>query len=113
MAQFHDKVGFMIEEDDQETGIPKRTAVEKPYYGRIIEPGRRFQSAENGAEDLVMGNQIAITANDYAFKHSSCITHVHYMGCNWKVTAVRIRVPEIILTLGGVYNGPVKAGLSA
>ena len=42
MAQFHDKVGFMIEEDDQETGIPKRTAVEKPYYARIIEPGRRF-----------------------------------------------------------------------
>lgn len=108
MARFHDKVGFFIEEDDQITGIPKRTAVEKPYYGRIIEPGRRFQSAENGAENLVMGNQIAITANDYAFTHASCITYVHYMGSNWKVTAVRIKAPEIILTLGGVYNGPIK-----
>ena len=113
MARFHDKVGFMIEEDDQETGIPRRTAVEKPYYGRIIEPSRRFQSAENGAEDLVLGNQIAITANDYAFAHSSCITHVHYMGANRKVTAIRIKAPEIYLTLGGVYNGPVKTGLSA
>lgn len=113
MARFHDIVGFMIEEDNQGTGIPRRTAVEKPYYGRIIEPSRRFQSAENGAEDLVLGNQIAITANDYAFAHSSCITHVHYMGSNWKVTAIRLKPPEIILTLGGVYNGPVKAGLSA
>ena len=108
MAQFHDKVGFLIEEDNQETGIPSRMTVEKPYYGRIIEPGRRFQSAENGAEDLILGNQIAITANDYAFRHSSSITHVHYMGARWKVTAIRIKVPEIILTLGGVYNGPVK-----
>ena len=108
MARFHDKVGFFIEKDDQNTGIPKRTAVERTYYGRIIEPGRRFQSAENGAEDLVLGNQIAITANDYAFVHSSCITYVHYMGSNWKVTSVRIKAPEIILTLGGVYNGPVK-----
>lgn len=108
MARFHDKVGFLIEENDQVTGIPRRTVVEKPFYGRIIEPGRRFQSAENGAEDLVIGNQIAITANDYAFQHSSSITHAHYMGTNWKVTAIRIKAPEIILTLGGVYNGPIK-----
>lgn len=108
MARFYDKVGFMIEEDNQETGVPKRTNVEKPYYGRIIEFGRRFQSAENGAEDLVLGNQIAITANDYAFRHSSSITHVHYMGANWKVTAIKVKPPEIILTLGGVYNGPIK-----
>lgn len=108
MARFHDKVGFLIEENDQVTGISRRTVVEKPFYGRIIEPGRRFQSAENGAEDLVIGNQIAITANDYAFQHSSSITHVHYMGANWKVTAIRIKAPEIILTLGGVYNGPIK-----
>ncbi len=113
MAQFHDKVGFMIETDNQTTGIPTRTTVEKPYYGRIIEPGRKFQTADNGAENLVLGNQIAITANDYAFQYSSCITHVHYMGANWKVTAIRLKPPEIILTLGGVYNGPVKTGLSA
>ena len=108
MARFHDKVGFCIETDDQETGIPQKTAVERTYYGRIIEPGRRFQSAENGAKDLILGNQIAITANDYAFKHATSITHVHYMNANWEVTAIRIRAPEIILTLGGVYNGPIK-----
>lgn len=108
MARFHDMVGFLIEEDNQDTGIPWRGVVEKPFYGRIIEPGRRFQSAENGAEDLVIGNQIAITANDYAFRHSSSISHVHYMGANWKVTAIRIKAPEIILTLGGVYHGPIK-----
>jgi hypothetical protein len=108
MAQFHDKVGFTIEEDNQLTGIPKRITVEKPYYGRIIEPGRRFQSAENGAEDLILGNRIAITANDFAFRNAFGITHVRYLGCRWKVTAIRIKAPEIILTLGGVYNGPVK-----
>ena len=113
MARFHGKVGFFIEENDQETGIPRRTNVEKSFYGRIIEPGRRFQAAENGAQDLVMNNQIAITANDYAFRHSSCITYVHYMGGRWSVTGIRTKGPEIILTLGGVYNGPIKTGLPA
>ena len=56
-------------------------------------------------DDLVLGNRIAITANDFAYKFASAICYCEYLGGLWKVTGIQIKRPEIILTLGGVYNG--------
>lgn len=109
MARFHGGVGFSIVNDDQDTGIAGSTIVEKPYFGRVLEHARRWTVEENGASDLTLGNQIAITANDFAFQYASAIRYVFYMGKRWQVTSMRIKRPEIILTLGGVYNGPIKA----
>lgn len=106
MARFYGPVGFKVTEDDQETGIVRDSVVEKSYYGRVIEHSRRWQGSDMVTDDLVLSNQISITANDYAFEHASAITYVWYMGGLWKVETIRIRRPEIILTLGGVYNGP-------
>ena len=36
MAKFHDKVGFLIHEDNPETGISGTRAVEKTFYGRMV-----------------------------------------------------------------------------
>lgn len=108
MARFHGAVGFSIVNDDQDTGIAGSTIVEKPYFGRVLEHTRRWAGEENGATDLTLGNQIAITANDFAFQHASAIRYVYYMGSNWQVTGMRVKRPEIILTLGGVYNGPIQ-----
>lgn len=106
MARFHGPIGFKIEEDDQTTGRVRNTVVEKSYFGRIIEHGRRWQSSDSVTDDLVLTNQIAITANDYAFDHATSIAYAGYMGGRWKVTGIRVKRPEIILTLGGIYNGP-------
>lgn len=106
MARFHGPVGFRIETDDQDTGIVRDLVVEKSYYGKVIEHTRRWQSSDMVTDDVRLGNQIAITANDYAFEHATSIAYVWYMGGRWKVDSIRIKRPEIILTLGGVYNGP-------
>lgn len=111
MAKFHDKVGFLISYDNQRTGMVETRAIERPYYGRILEHTRRWDSSEHVNDDLSVSNQIAITANDYAFKHMSSIAYVKFMGGYWKVASIRIKHPEIILTLGGVWNG--QTGSSA
>lgn len=112
MARFHGKVGFLICEDDQETGIVRNRAVEKPFYGKVMEHSRRWQTSDVVTEDLTLGNQIAITATDYAFRHASAIVYICYMGQRWKVTAIRVKGPEIILTMGGVYNGEIPEGFA-
>ena len=109
MARFHDKVGFLIPRDNQETGVADTVPVEKPYYGKIDEHVRSWRDTDSTNDDLVLSNKIAITANDYAFKHMSSIAYVHYMGGYWKVTSIRLAKPEIILTLGGVWNGPTES----
>ena len=109
MARFHDKVGFLIPQDNQETGISQPKAVEKSYYGKVLEHTRRWESTEHVNDDLTVANQIAITANDYSFRYMSCIAYVRWMSSRWKVTSIRVKPPEIILTLGGVWNGPTPA----
>ena len=105
MARFHGNVGFLISVDNQETGMASMKAVEKPYYGRILEHTRRWESSEHLNDDLAVSNQIAITANDFAFRYMSSIAYVKWMGGAWKVTSIRVSHPEIVLTLGGVWNG--------
>ena len=105
MARFHGKVGFLIVTDNQETGIVDERVVEKPYFGRIEEHSRRWQSSDMVTDDLQLGNQIAIVANDFAYKFATAICYCEFMGGLWKVTGIRVKRPEIILTLGGVYNG--------
>ena len=109
MAKFHGRVGFVTQIDDQESGMVRDEVVEKTYFGRIPERSRSWQTSDMATNDLQMGNQIEITADDYAFKFASAICYVEYMGGFWKVTAIRIRRPKIILTLGGVYNGTRQA----
>ena len=109
MARFHGKVGFLIygdEYDDQSTGISEPMVVDRTYFGRIVEHTRRWDSTDHLSDDLSVSNQIAIVGNDYAYEHASAIAYVHWMGAYWKVASVRVRRPELILTLGGVWNGP-------
>ena len=112
MARFHGKVGFLIVTDNQDTGIVQEEVVEKTFYGRVIEHSRRWQSSDMLNDDLQLGNQISITAKDYAFKHASCIKYCEFMGGLWSVTSIRIKYPEIILTLGGVYHGPKPSAVA-
>lgn len=113
MAKFHDRVGFLISRDNQRTGIATEQPVERSYYGRVIEHTRRWDQSEHVNDDLSISNQIAITANDYAFKYMSSIAYVHWMGGYWKVSSIRVKAPEIVLTLGGVWNGPTESSAAA
>ena len=105
MARYHGRVGFVTYTDDQETGIVQEKAVEKTFFGRVTEHSRRWQTSDMATDDLQLSNQIAITGNDFAFEHASAICYCEFMGQLWKVTGIRVQRPEIILTLGGVYNG--------
>jgi hypothetical protein len=105
MARYHGKVGFLLVDDDQTTGISNDLPVERPYFGRVLEHSRRWQGSDMVTDDLQLGNEIAIVANDFAYKHASAIKYCEFMGQYWTVNSVRIKRPEIILSLGGVYHG--------
>ena len=105
MARYHGKVGFVIYGDDQVTGIADEQAVERTFYGTVLEHSRRWQTSDMVTDDLKLSNQISITADDFSYKHASSIRYCEFMGQLWTVTDIRIKRPRIILTLGGVYNG--------
>ena len=113
MARFHDKVGFLIPMDDQTTGIASNKAVERPCYGTVLEHSRRWNSGDNKNDDLTLDVQIEITANPFIREHIKDIAYVHYLGGYWKVESFKPAFPNIILNIGGVWNGETAASAAA
>lgn len=110
MAKFHGRVGFLVPIDDQVTGIAGNRVIEKPFYGKIVSHKRDWQRSDMVTDDLRLDNQIVIVGNDFAFKFATAIKYCEFMGGFWNVTGISIKVPEITLTLGGVYNGERPTG---
>jgi hypothetical protein len=57
-------------------------------------------------DDLSVNNSISIVADEYANEHFFAIRYVAWAGTLWTVTNVEVQSPRLLLTLGGVYNGP-------
>ena len=80
---------------------------EKPYKGDIIRNRRRFQAnSETVHKDTIVSNTISITADDYLYKNFGTIKYVKWMGQYWEVSDIDVDRPRILISLGGIYNGP-------
>ena len=113
MARFHDKVGFLIPNDDQTTGIASNKAVERPCYGTILEHTKRWDGGDKKNSDLRLDARIEIIANDYVRKHIQYIAYVHYLNYYWTVESFTPSFPRIVLNIGGVWNGEIAASSQA
>lgn len=110
MAKFYGAIGFMADYEEG-TGEYEGIAIESPiiernYYGDITKASRRWETGTDINDNLILNNQFSIVADDYLNEHLFAIKYVKHMGSLWKVTNVEIQRPRILLTIGGVYNGP-------
>lgn len=110
MAKFFGSVGFAVgmrEGIGEDEGIVKELPViERAYYGDVIRNGRRFENGSDINDDLRLNVQISIIADDYINQHYYAIKYINWMGALWKINNVEPARPRLILTVGGVYNGP-------
>lgn len=105
MAKFYGQVGFA---DSSETrpGVWEETITERNHYGDILPNIRKLESGQSINDNVVVNNKISIVADPYAQQHFFAIRYVRWMDTYWKVTNVEVLPPRLILTIGGVYNGP-------
>lgn len=107
MARFYGEVGFGKDEEvPPGSGVWKQQVTEMPYFGDITKNIRRGSTGENLATDLSLNHIVSIVADDYAIQSLSFIKYVKWAGGVWAVTKVEAQRPRLLLTLGGVYNGP-------
>lgn len=107
MARFSGVIGFG-KSVKKSPGTWDDEITEKKYSGEIIRNVQAFQEGEGVNDDISLGNSISILADDYAIKNLQFIKYAGWDGALWKVTNVEIRRPRLILSLGGVYNGPTQ-----
>lgn len=105
MAKFYGKVGY-AETIETSVGVWSEVMTERAYYGDVIRNVRRLENGMSINDNVVVNNIISIVADPYAYEHFFAIRYVRWMGTIWKVTNVEVQSPRLILTIGGVYNGP-------
>lgn len=105
MTKFCGKVGYLSTMETS-PGVWTEQIEERTYMGDVTRTTYRWDSGEHLNDNFNISNTISIVADTYAYQNLPAIKYVEWMGARWKVTNVEIQRPRLILTVGGVYNGP-------
>jgi hypothetical protein len=104
-ARFYGKVGYGASVESV-PGVWKDVITEVAYYGNVVRNTRHLLDGTKINDDLTVSNSISIVADPYANEHILAMRYVEWLGTLWVVTNVEVQSPRLLLTLGGVYNGP-------
>ena len=104
MAKFYGLIGFG-ESVETAPGVWEDRITERPYSGDVIRNTRRLQGAEQVNDNLNISNEISIVADPYAMKNFHSMRYVTYMDAKWKVSAVTVQFPRLVLTVGDLWHG--------
>lgn len=105
MAKYKGLIGF-VRNEERESGIWEDVVTEKKYRGDILKNNQRFNVGNTTSGELKITNQFSIVGNSYAFDHISDIRYLEWRGNRWVVDTVEIEYPRLVMTIGGLYNGP-------
>lgn len=104
--RFYGSVGYAtVYEKEDDPGVWIDKMIERPYYGDVLQNRSRWSPGASVNDDVSIENRISIVADPYALEHFSTIKYVRWMGQVWKVTAIEVERPRLILTIGEVWNG--------
>ena len=105
MAKYYGLVGF-AEYVELPGSITEERIVTHPYYGDVLRNIRRYESADQLHDNLTINNEFSIIADAYAYENFHNLKFIEYMGTRWKAASVTVERPRLLISVGGVYNGP-------
>lgn len=107
MAKFSGVVGYGVSaESENSVDVYTEAIEERLYYGDVFKDSRQLEKGQGVNDNIRVSNRISIVADAFAFEHFFAIRYVEWLGTKWKVSDVEVQRPRLILSLGGVYNGP-------
>ena len=105
--RFFGKIGYGESQESMDNpDVWDEVITEVDRGGEVIRDGTNLDPSENVINDLKVNNAISIVADKALMAHFSKIRFVEWDGVCWKVTAVQVSPPRLILNIGEVYNGP-------
>lgn len=104
-GRFYGRVGYGASVESA-PGVWKDVITEVSYYGDILRNTRQEKDGTKVNDDLTVNNSISIVADAYANENFFAMRYIEWAGILWAVATVDVRGPRLLLTLGGVYNGP-------
>lgn len=109
MAKFFGPIGYAVATETR-PGVWKDQIEERNYYGDVIRDSSRWTSSPDSTnDDLTINNQFSVVADPFALNHFHTMKYIKFMEAYWKITSVEPKPPRLIISVGGVYNGPKKS----
>lgn len=107
MARFYGEIGFG-DTVEIAPGVWEDVINERKYMGNVLSNAQRFVSGESVNNNITLNHSISVVADAFAFAHLRSIRYIRYEGELWELDRVEVQRPRLILSLGGVYNGPTS-----
>lgn len=105
MARFFGIVGYGVPGEFVD-GVWSDSITERAFSGELLSETRSLTPTENVNDDIQVNNRISIVADAFLLSNFLNIKYVEWAGSLWTVTSVTVERPRLILSLGGVYDGP-------
>lgn len=109
MAKFSGLIGFSKTEETS-PGVWEEKTIERRYKGDVLKNTRRWENSQYLNDNITIDNSLSIIADGFLYDNAYAVRYVEWMGAFWDVKTVDIQRPRLILSLGGVYNGPRPEG---
>ena len=104
MAKWYGKVGYITTEETT-PGVWTAKPIEREYFGDLTRNHKRWENSQNLNDNITLQNELSIVCDPYALQNFEYIRYAEIMGSLWRVTAVDVQYPRLILSIGGVYSG--------
>lgn len=110
MSRFYGPIGFVVQiEDPEDSGIWIEQPIERNYRGEVRRNYKKWDNGDQLNKNLNVNNTISIVADPYASSHLMAIRYIKWLDGYWEITSVEVNFPRLVLSIGGVYNGPKAA----
>jgi len=106
MAKFNGYIGFVDGTTETAPGVRVNNMTERRYMGDVIRETKQWKDTEQLNPNLTINNRISIVADDFAASNFSAMKYVIWNEVYWNISSVEIQRPRLVLSIGGVYNGP-------
>ena len=110
--KFYDAIGYAESVEQQGSGIVEDVITERKLYGEVLRNTRALSDGDKVNNDLTIGNRFSVMADTYASENFESIRYVKWKGRRFLLSNIEFAPPRLILTPGGVYNGPTPTATS-
>lgn len=105
MAKYRGAIGFAMPSLGK-PGVWTDKITERIYRGDVIRDVLKWQPTSGANDDLTISNNISIVTDSYVRENAGYMRYLVWHGVRYKITSFEERYPRIVMSLGGVYNGP-------
>jgi hypothetical protein len=105
MARFCGEIGFGTTAEVA-PGRWKDVIVEHKFYGDVLRNDINSEYEDKTVPSFKFTNRISVVAAHNALKRRKQIRYIRYEDDLWFINSIEVDGRHLILSLGGVYNGP-------